>query len=81
MEVVAGVVREPVAPSYPALIANRCLIIIRSCSLAGASSVLAASRWTPMGTASTVDQGTTPKIIFAIPAMSVVVPVLIAITA
>lgn len=66
MEVVAGVVREPVAPSYLVLIAYRCLIIIRSCSLAGASSVLAASRSIPMDTACTAAPDTTPKIIYAI---------------
>ena len=66
MEVVADVVHEPVAPSYLVLIACRCLIIIRSCSLAGASSALAASRSIPMGTACTAAPDTTPKIIYAI---------------
>lgn len=81
MELVVDAVLVLLALYYHVLTAYQSPIIILSCLLADVYSVLAASRWTRMGTASTVDQGTTPKIIFAIPAMSVVVPVLIAITA
>lgn len=81
MELVVDAVLVLLALYYHVLTAYPSPITIHSCLLAGVYSVLAASRWTPMDTASTVDQGTTLKITCAIPAMPVVVPVLIATTA
>lgn len=69
MELVVDAVLVLLALYYHVLTAYRSPIIILSCSLAGVYSVLVASRWTPMGTVSIVDQDTTQKITCAILAM------------